>query len=455
MSENKRKLHLGLFLFATGYHPAGWRLPEAITDGAFDPKFLQRVAAKLEEGKFDFFFLGDRLASSAEEQHTFPSQMVRLEPFTMLSYLAAVTDKIGLIVTVNTTYAEPYHVARMTASLDYLSGGRLAWNVVTGADTRAALNFSREKHWDNAKRYDYADEFVAVVKELWDSWEDNAFIRNKETGQFVDKSKVHAINHKGEQFQVAGPLNVARPPQGQIPLLSAGTSDRSQELGARFSSAVFTGEIVLEEAKRFYAGIKSKLAKHGRKPSELFIMPGLVPLVGRTEDEARAKYRELSELLVTDFDLTALSKRIGIDLTGYELDGPLPDLALSSLPGDRAKQLAALAQRAAGHEDITVRDLFYYFAATARGHLLIVGNPEQIADQMEEWFLQEAADGFNICPPYMPGGLDHFVDYVVPVLQRRGLFRTDYEGSTFREHFGLSRPDNRFAQSTVLQGAKQ
>ncbi|MCQ6561789.1 LLM class flavin-dependent oxidoreductase [Paenibacillus mendelii] len=453
MSKPERQLHLGLFLFSTGYHPAGWRLPEARVDGAFDPKFLHRVAQKLEEAKFDFFFLGDALASSADMQHQFPSQMVRLEPFTMIANIAAVTEKIGLIVTANTTYAEPYHIARLTASLDYLSGGRTAWNVVTGADTRAALNFSREKHWDNAKRYDYADEFVKIVKELWDSWEDDAFVRDKATGVLVDESKVHAIRHVGDHFSVKGPLNVARPPQGQLPLLSAGTSERSQELGAQFSNAVFTGQILIEPAKEFYAGIKSKLAKYGRNPSELSILPGLVPLVGKTEEEARAKYRELSELLVTDFNLAPLSGRIGIDLTGLPLDGLLPDLSLSTHPGDEARQLVGLAQKASGHDDITIRELFHYFAATARGHLLIVGNPEQIADQMEEWFVEEAADGFNICPPYMPGGLDLFVDLIVPVLQQRGLFRTEYEGSTFREHFGLARPDNQFAKKGALQGS--
>lgn len=452
---SQRQMHLGLFLFATGYHPAGWRLPEAVADGAFDPEFLKQVAQKLERAKFDFFFLGDRLASAAEEQFTFPSQMVRLEPFTMLAYLAAVTENIGLIVTVNTTYAEPYHVARMTASLDYLSRGRLAWNVVTGADPRAALNFSREKHWDNAKRYDYANEFVEVVKRLWDSWEDDAFVLDKATGVFVDESKVHAIRHSGDHFSVLGPLNVARPPQGQIPLLSAGTSERSQELGARFSTAIFTGEVLLEEARQFYADVKSKLARYGRKPDELFVLPGLVPLVGRTQEEAHAKYRELSSLLVTDFDLTPLSHRLGIDLSGCPLDGPLPDLSLSSHPGDKARRLVELAQRAAGHEDITVRELFYYFAATARGHLLIVGDPERIADQMEEWFAREAADGFNICPPYMPGGLDLFVDLVVPVLQRRGLFRTEYEAGTFRGHFGLARPENQLAKRAALQGAAE
>ncbi|NHN29733.1 LLM class flavin-dependent oxidoreductase [Paenibacillus sp. S3N08] len=452
--NSNRKLHLGLFLFSTGYHPAGWRLTESVADGAFDPKFLQRVAQRLEEAKFDFFFLGDALASSADMQYQFPSQMVRMEPFTMIAHLTAVTDKIGLIVTANTTYAEPYHIARQTASLDYLSSGRTAWNVVTGADARAAQNFSREKHWDNARRYDYAEEFVQIVKDLWDSWEDDVFVRDKATGVYVDETKVHALNHKGAHFSVAGPLNVARPPQGQIPLLSAGTSERSQELGAQFSNVIFTGQVLLEDAQAFYASIKGKLAKYGRSKDELFIMPGLAPLVGRTEEEARAKYRELSELLVTNFDLKPLSDRIGIDLTAYPLDGPLPELSLSTLPIKEVTAIVGLAQKASGHADITVRELFHYFSAIARGHRLIVGSPEQIADQMEEWFVGEAADGFNICPPYLPGGLDLFIDLVVPELQRRGLFRIEYEGSTFREHFGLSRPESVWAKQkqAALQG---
>lgn len=452
MSSSKRQLHLGLFLFSTGYHPAGWRLPEAVADGAFDPKFLHRIAKRLEDAKFDFFFLGDALATSTDMQHQFPSQMVRLEPFTMIANIAAVTERIGLIVTANTTYSEPYTVARQTASLDYLSGGRLAWNVVTGMDVRAAQNYSREKHWDNSRRYDYAEEFVKIVQELWDSWEDEAFLRDKESGIFVDGDKVHLINHHGEHFSVAGPLNVARPPQGQIPLLNAGTSERSRELGAKLSSAVFTGQILIELAKSFYADIKTKAEAFGRKQDEVSILPGLVPLIGRTAEEARAKYRELSSLLVTNYDLSALSARIGIDLAGYELDGPLPDLSLSTLPGREAEWLVELAQEAEGRKEITLRELFYYFAATARGHLLIVGDAKQIADRMEEWFTGGAADGFNICPPYLPGGLDLFIDLVIPELQRRGLFRTEYEADTFRGHFGLSRPDNRFARNAILEG---
>jgi len=447
MSTSPRQLHLGLFLFATGYHPAGWRLPEAESAGAFDPAFLQDVARKLEAARFDFFFLGDALASSADMQHQFPSQMVRLEPFTMIAYLAAVTEKIGLIVTANTTYSEPYHIARMTASLDHLSRGRVAWNVVTGADVRAALNFSREQHWDNAKRYDYAEEFVGLVKDLWDTWEEEAFVRDKATGEYVDSSRVHPLHHKGGFFSVAGPLNVARPPQGQIPLLSAGTSERSQELGARYSNALFTADIFLDRARDFYAGIKGKLGRYGRDRSELNILPGLVPLVGRTQEEAHAKYRELNELIVNDYNLADLSRRLDYDLTGYTLDDPLPDLTIRPL----AEAYAELAREAAGRRDITIRELFHYYIATVRGHRLVVGSPSYIADHMEKWFTEEACDGFNICPPYMPGGLDLFVELVVPELQKRGLFRKEYSGSTFREHFGLPRPENRFAAGSLPQ----
>ncbi|MBU5344878.1 LLM class flavin-dependent oxidoreductase [Paenibacillus lautus] len=440
MSSKRRQLHLGLFLFGTGYHPAGWRLPEGKTDGAYDPQFLKEVARKLEKAKFDFFFLGDRLATSADMQHLFPSQMTRLEPFTMLSYLAAATDKIGLIGTVNTTYAEPYNIARFTASLDHLSQGRASWNVVTGSDPRAALNFSREKHWDNAKRYDYAEEFIEIVSGLWDTWEDDSLPRDKASGVFADGSKVHALDHVGEHFSVAGPLNILRPIQGQLPLITAGTSLRSQMLAAKYSDMVFTGTNVKEVAVKFYKDVKGRLPEYGRAASDLKVLPGLVPIVGRTEEEARAKYAELNELVVTDYDLGPLSDKIGIDLRGFSLEDPLPDVSASEM----ALHWADLARAANGREDITIRDLFYFFTVTVRGHLLVVGSAQQVADIIEEWFRDEAADGFNVCPPYMPGGLDLFLELVVPELQRRGLFRIEYEGSTFREHLGLSRPGNRY-----------
>ncbi|MFP2897631.1 LLM class flavin-dependent oxidoreductase [Corallococcus sp. 4LFB] len=445
MSRQPRQLHLGLFLFAAGYHPAGWRLPEARSDGAFDARFLQQIARKLERARFDFFFLGDLLSSGTEMQSQFPSQMVRLEPFTMLANVAAVTEKMGLVVTANTTYCEPYHIARMTASLDHLSGGRAAWNVVTGGDARAARNFGRDGHGENALRYARAEEFVQVVMRLWDSWEDDALVRDKATGRFVDDDKVHAIHHEGDHFVVEGPLNVARPPQGQVPLVSAGTSERSHEFCARFSNVVFTGQSVFEEARRFYADIKSRLVRHGRQAHELHVMPGLVPIVGATEAEARNTYRRLCELLPFEFDSRRLSRWMGVELGPCSPDDPVA--GLPALTGASAvRPYIELARQACGRAALTLGDLFHFFAAAARGHLLVVGSAGQIADRIEEWFVNEAADGFNICPPYLPGGLDLFLEGVVPELQRRGLFREDYQGSTFREHFGLERPTRSLAR---------
>lgn len=445
MSSN-RQLHLGLFLFSTGYHPAGWRLPEGQADGAYRPAFIAEVAQKLEQAKFDYFFLGDRLSSSAEMQFLFPSQMTRLEPFTMIAYIAAVTKKIGLIATANTTYAEPYHIARFTASLDHLSGGRAAWNIVTGADPTAALNFSREEHWDNTRRYDYAEEFVDVVTSLWDSWEDDSLPMDKASGLFADGSKVHKLNHKGDFFAVEGPLNIARPVQGQLPLVLAGTSERGRDLGAKVANVIFTAQRSIEDGQEFYSSIKGRLPQFGRSRDEVVIMPGLVPIVGRTAEEARDKYRQMNELLVTSFDLTELSKRIGVELSQASLDEVL-GAELRSAVNEDGRNWIRLAQNANGKEDITVRELFYYFTVTVRGHLLVVGSGKDIADLMEEWLVKEAADGFNVCPPYMPGGLDDFLELVVPELQQRGVFRTEYTGDTFRDHLGLSRPANRFRQS--------
>ncbi|WP_010269197.1 LLM class flavin-dependent oxidoreductase [Paenibacillus senegalensis] len=443
MSKSERELHLGLFLFATGYHPAGWRLPEGKADGAYRPDFIAEVAQKLERAKFDYFFLGDRLSSSPDMQHIFPSQMTRLEPFTMIAYVAAVTKQIGLIATANTTYAEPYHIARLTASLDHLSGGRAAWNIVTGADPTAALNFSREEHWDNARRYDYAEEFVDVVTKLWDSWEDESLPMNKESGMFADAAKVHKLHHKGDFFSVEGPLNIVRPVQGQLPLVLAGTSERGRDLGAKVANVIFTAQRSIEDGQEFYSSIKGRLPGFGRTRDEVTIMPGLVPIVGRTSEEARDIYRRMNELLVTNFDLSELSRRIGVELSPAALDDELSEEIIKSVNHDGANWIK-LAQKANGREAITVRELFYYFTVTVRGHLLVVGSGKEIADLIEEWFVGEAADGFNVCPPYMPGGLDDFLELVVPELQKKGIFRKEYSGNTFRDHLGLSRPENRF-----------
>jgi N-acetyl-S-(2-succino)cysteine monooxygenase len=435
-----RQLHLGFFLFGTGYHPAGWRLSEGKTDGAYDIEFLTEIAQKLERAKFDFFFLGDRLSTSPNMQYIFPSQMTRLEPFTLISYIAAVTKQIGLIATVNTTYSEPYNVARYTTSLDHLSKGRASWNVVTGSAPDAALNFSREKHWDNEKRYEYAEEFIEVVRGLADTWEDDSLPRNKETGQFADPKKVHPLNHVGANFSIKGPLNVHRPIQGQIPLITAGTSPGSQQLAAKYADMVFTGANEIEEAKQFYKEIKSLLGTFGREKSALKILPGIVPIVEETDEAAIEKYNELNRLIVTDFDVTNLSNKIGYDFTKHAMDEPLPYIE-DTKQGEKWVQLT---KSALGKEDLSIKDLFYFFTSAVRGHLFIVGGDERVADLIEKWFVEEAADGFNLCPPYLPGGLDKFIDLVIPRLQQKGIFRTEYTGSTFRDHLGLERPENQF-----------
>lgn len=441
-----RQLHLGYFLFGAGYHPAGWRLPESKANGSYDIDFIVETVQKIEQAKFDFFFLGDRLATTPEMQHVFPSQMTRLEPFTLISYLAAKTTKIGLIATVNTTYSEPYHIARSTTSLDHLSQGRASWNVVTGADPNVALNFSRDHHWDNEKRYDYAEEFIEVVRGLADTWEDNSLPMNKETGQFADPEKVHVLDHVGENFSVRGPLNVLRPIQGQVPLITAGYSPRSQQLAAKYADMVFTGGNDLEEAKQFYREVKQKVAGYGRTEGELKVLPGLVPLVEETDEAAIEKYHELTQLIVTDYDLTALSNRIGYDFTKHDIDDPLPNLE-GTKQGEKWRRLTSAA---IGTDELTIKDVFYFFSSAVRGHLFVVGGAQKIADLIETWFVEKAADGFNVCPPYLPGGLDRFIELVIPRLQQKGIFRTDYSGNTFQDHLGIERPPNQFARSKVI-----
>lgn len=440
-----KRVRLGLFLFATGYHPAGWRLPGARADGAHDPSFLHRVAQTVERGRFDFFFLGDALSTSVDRQHRYPSQMVRLEPFTMMGSIAAATSAVGLVVTANTTYSEPYHLARMLASLDHLSRGRIAWNVVTGADGSAAHNFGKDRHGETDERYDRAEELLEVVTGLWDSWEDGALVHDRATGQFADPAKVHSLDHRGRCFSVAGPLNVARPPQGRPPIVQAGTSERAQALGARFADIVFTAQTRIAEGHAFRADLHARAAAFGRQPGQPIVMPGLVPVVGRTLAQAQQLYDELAALVVDpSADLRPLGDAIGAQLEDAEPGDLLPPLT------DRGRQYVELAEESLGRELETVGALLDFFLASGRGHRLILGDGVRIADLIETWIDAGAADGFNICPPYLPGGLDRFVELVVPELQRRGRLRREYEGATFRELLGLSRPRARAAVSEVV-----
>lgn len=447
--STQKQLRLGAFLPGSGHHVAAWRHPEAPTNGGLNLQHYKHLAQTAERGKFDMIFLADGV--SVRDRGQDPQSLsrsgtvVQFEPFTLLSALSVVTDRIGLAATVSTTYNEPFHLARKFASLDYLSGGRAGWNLVTSATESEALNFNRDKHMEHALRYDRAREFVEVVTKLWDSWEDDAFLQDKESGTYFDPEKLHIPHHKGTHFSVRGPLNVARPIQGYPVIIQAGSSDAGKELAAQTAEVIFTAQQTLEEGQAFYADVKGRLAKYGRNPDHLKIMPGIFPVIGRTEEEAREKFQQIQDLIHPQVGLSLLGGMIGgFDLSQYPLDGPLPELPETNGGKSRQKLITDLARR----ENLTIRQL-YQAIAGARGHRQILGTPEQIADQLEEWFVHGAADGFNIMPPYLPGGLDDFVDLVIPELQRRGLFRTEYEGNTLREHLGLPRPANQFTQKAA------
>lgn len=433
MSATKRQMHLGVFVLGTGNHSAGWRY-EGAAKSNIELPVIQKIAEIAERGKFDLLFVSDGVVMNPGDH---PSFLCRFEPTTLISALSATTTKLGLGATVSTSFSEPYTVARTFSSIDHLSNGRAAWNVVTGAHVKAALNYSREQHAEHDERYEVANEFVDVVKGLWDCWNDDAVIADKKSGRFVDPTKVRALAHKGRFFQVEGPMNMARSPQGHPVIIQAGGSPPGLELAARTADIAFSVVQELASAKAAYADAKGRLAKYGRSPSQLTILPGVMPIIGRTDAEAREKLSMLQSWLTPTNALTLVSHRIGYDVSNHPLDGPVPPPPLNQGSQAFSRVLFESAQR----EKMTLRDLYNLIAA-ARGHWVLCGTPQHIADKLEEWFIEDAADGFNILPPYFPGGFADFVDLVVPELQRRGLFRSTYEGSTLRDHLGLERPTN-------------
>jgi N-acetyl-S-(2-succino)cysteine monooxygenase len=439
----KRKLKLGVFLLPDGHHPAAWRHPSSRTRGGPDFQQYVQMARTAQRGKFDSIFLADGLAIRGRSADLLSrgAQGIGFEPLTLLSALAPLTENIGLVATASTTFNEPYNIARKFASLDHLSGGRAAWNVVTSSSDAEAQNFNGDKILEHALRYERAGEFVDVVTGLWDSWTDDCFVApNKQSGVYFDPAHLHVLNHKNKYFSVVGPLNVARPPQGYPVIVQAGSSEAGRELAARTAEMIYEPAQTLAAAQAFYADVKSRMAKYGRRPEHLVITPGLYPVVGRTEQEAKEKYEELQALLDPKVGVAYLSNFLGgADLSGYPIDGPLPELADTNAGKGRFKAVVELAQR----ENLTIQQLYLRFAVV-RGHRLVLGTPSSIADQLEDWFIHDAADGYNLVPPHLPSGLDDFVDLVVPELQRRGLFRTEYEGRTMRENLGLPRPSNRF-----------
>lgn len=445
MGSAKRQLHLNAFLMNTGHHEASWRHPGTFPHLATDIQYYQKLAQIAERGKLDSLFLADGYALQGDVSHRL---VTGLEPLTLLSALAAVTEHIGLIATVTTTYNEPFHVARMFASLDHISGGRAGWNIVTSSGDATAQNFSLERHPEHHSRYVRAREFVQVVTGLWDCWEDDALVIDKQAGVFADSAKVRRLRHRGASFSVKGPLNIPRSPQGHPVLVQAGSSEDGKAFAAEFAEAVFTAHQTLAAAQAFYADVKGRLAAYGRSPEQLLILPGVSPVIGATEAEAKENEAELHELTIPEYGLNRLSQLLQIDLFSYPLDGPLPELPdVRDINGNKSRfQLVAEMAR---RDNLTIRELILRTAG-ARGHLTFAGTAVQLADLIEHWFKEGAADGFNVMPPYFPGALEDFVDLVVPELQRRGLFRTQYEGRTLRDRFGLSRPSARASYEMKL-----
>ena len=442
MSQD-RQMHMGVFVLGTGNHQAGWRYEGAATSHMELP-VIQEIARIAERGKFDLVFISDSMVMDPTDH---PSFLCRFEPTTLITALAACTTHVGLGATVSTSFNEPFNVARVFGSIDHISGGRAAWNVVTTSNVKAAQNYSREEHLDHELRYARAQEFVDVVTGLWDCWEDDAIVADKATGQYVDAEKVRPLNHKGRFFQVRGPVNMARCPQGHPVIIQAGGSPSGLELAARTADVVFSVVQELEPAKAAYADLKGRMAKYGRAPEEIAVLPGVMPIIGETEAEARAKLAKLQGWISPTNAITLVASRIGYDVTGYDLDGPVPPPPTSEGGRTFHRVLYEMAKR----ENMTLRDL-YNLTAAARGHWVICGTPRKIADVLEEWFVEKAADGYNILPAYFPGAFAEFVDLVVPELQRRGLFRRDYKGTTLREHFGLPPVPAPGAQRQALAG---
>ncbi len=438
----KRQLHLNLFIQSRGHHEASWRHPASSPRALSDIAYYRDVTERAEAGLFDSIFLADQLAladTAAQAGTTW------LEPITALGALAASTSRIGLIATASTTYSEPFNLARQFASLDHISGGRVGWNIVTSWLAAAARNYGSAGQVSHADRYARGEEFVAVVKALWDSWADDAVLDDRAGGHYARADRIRPIDHAGPHYAVAGPLNMPRGPQGRPVFVQAGSSETGRRFAARHAEAVFTAQMEKTTAQEFYADLKRLVVAEGRAPDQALILPGLSPVIAGTETEAKRLARELGDLTDPEVGRRRLSGRFGgHDFSHLPLDRPLapedfPDPGTVEAARSRTEVIVGLVRR----EKFTLRQLLAYLAG-ARGHYTTAGTPEQIADLIEDWFTTGAADGFNLMPPLLPVMLDVFVAEVIPLLQKRGLFRAAYEGTTLREHFGLARPENRF-----------
>ncbi len=442
----KRQLHLGAFMRPVSLHTGAWRYPGAYPDANFNFLHLKRFAQTLERAKFDAFFMADHLAvlnmpiDSLKRSHTVTSY----DPLVLLPALAAVTDRIGLVATASTTFDQPYNIARKFASLDHISSGRAGWNLVTTSNPDAALNFGLEEHMEHGERYRRAREFFDVVTGLWDSWADDAFIRNVESGIYFDPDKLHVLNHQGEFLSVRGPLNIARPIQGWPVIVQAGASDDGRQIAAETAECVFTAQSNLANGQNFYADVKGRMEKAGRSPEYMKILPAAFVVVGDSLQEAQDKRAKLDSLVHYDSGLASLSIAIGHDASKFDPDAPLPDIPESNASKTSRQNVIDLARRT----NMTVRQIAQRLGGYSG--LAFVGTPQTIADEMQQWLELRGSDGFTVVFPYLPGGLDDFCEKVVPELQRRGIFRTEYQGTTLREHLGLPRPDNQFFRADAL-----
>jgi FMN-dependent oxidoreductase (nitrilotriacetate monooxygenase family) len=436
-------MKLGLFLAGPGQHIAAWRDPAAVPDAGQSLRHFVSLTQLGERALFDFAFTADTNATfGPDDVDAWKRTAVahRIEPLTLLGALSAVTERIGLVATATTTYLDPFHVARLFASLDQLSEGRAGWNLVTSSAAAEALNFSRAAHLAHDDRYLRATEFVEVVLGLWDSWEDDAFVMDKQAGLFFDPAKLHMLHHKGPHFSVRGPLMMRRSPQGRPVIVHAGQSEAGRELAARAAEVVFSVETDIEKAREFHADLNRRAAGHGRPPGSIKIMPGVMAVIGGSRAEAEDRYERLQSLIPPELGLATLSDIVGMDLSPFPVDGPLPEVPPSNSQQGRQKVVVEMARR----EGLTIRQL-YQRTTGSRAHRTICGTATEIADSLEHWYTTGAADGFNILCPILPDGFVEFAELVVPELQRRGLFRTAYEGRTLRENLGLPRPPNRFA----------
>lgn len=434
---------LGVFFNHTGHHIASWRHPAAQADAAVNLQHYLDLARLAESAILDFCFFADAasvrdapfdiLCRSAQYTAYF-------EPVTLLSAMATVTSRIGLVATASTSYYEPYNIARLFGSLDHISHGRAALNIVTGGEAAASRNFSREEHYDHDERYLRAAEFVDIVKGLWDSWDDDAFVRDKASGLFFDPKKVHHLNHRGDFYSVRGPLNVPRPPQGHPVIFQAGFSNAGRELAARTAEGVFTSGATFESQKNHYDDVKGRMVKYGRAPDEMLILPGLTPILGRSEAEAREKDEYLQSLIHPDVGKAFAALILEADLSAYDVDDKLPELEATPQTSGQSR---TIRQRAYDN-GWTIRDVYKAYAGS-RGKLTMIGSYEKVAEQMQYWFTNGACNGFIFQPAFLPGGLEEIVEHLIPRLQARGLAKSAYRGRTLRETLGLKRPQSRWA----------